>query len=376
MKKISLFLTALIFISTSAFALEKREFAFMGALGANYPLDDGDGQVSPVVMASYINYIGDNMYNEARLTTTTLSNTFGVDRGRYHFGIQPILAHTIEGGFRTFDQGYLNEDLNINGNYIAPVMFFDYRLADQKVEIKFKYRPSFYFYREEDSKIKMPDNHLAHVGSTELVFQNMEEKNMGRIKHGVRLATKYEYMNRSGYDSNGVLTEDINQSHKLYADLGFYHNFAGDYNLLFDINGAYQKDVDINNAEKIGSYLAPHAKMPGYYNCEFRHDRYVIGKIQFGIPVDFWETRIQPGFNILYMPKDNKVVGQSDYDETTYKSVSLNISTKLGGVLPFFLNYSYGIDAERKSSSDGKVSKGSHEIMAFAVVGFGSTGKR
>ncbi len=365
-------------LSTSASALEKREFTFQGALGADIPFDKGDGVTIPVIYGSYITYFGQNMYNDTYLTTTTISSKTGYDSGIYHTGIQPILSHSVEGGFRHYDQGYLDEDRHIDGNYAGAIFFLDYRMIENKIITSFKYRPSYYFYdfMPNDSEIDMPDNHFAHVGSTEIVYQDLTESNLGIIKHGARFSTKYEYMHRVSYGTYDLYDSDIDQSHKFYADLGLYYNYANDYNLLFDIRSAYHKDVDRNNAERIGSYTAEHANMPGHYNSEFRHDRYIMGRLQFGIPIgDKWGSRIQPGFNILYMPENNKVVGQADYPRTTYKSLSLGFSTRIAGALPLFVNYAYGIDAERKDAPDGRVSKGSHEVMAYAVFGFGSTAK-
>lgn len=375
-KAIFLFSALLIFAtSTPAFSLEKREFTFQGALGADVPIDEGDGKVIPIIYGSYITYFGQNIYNDTFLTTTTFSTKTGYDTGTYHIGFQPILAHSIEGGFRHYDQGILDEDKHIDGNYVGTIFFIDYRIIEDRLITQFRYRPSYYFYdfMPNDSEIEMPSSHWAHVGSTELIYQNLVETNLGIIKHGYQVKTKYELMRRVGYGTYEVYDSDIDQSHKFYADLGMYYNFPGDYNLLFDIRSAYHIDVDRNNAERIGSLTVQHANMPGYYNSEFRHDRYIMGRMQFGIPFgDRWETRVQPGFNILYMPENNKVIGQEDYPKTTYRSVSLSLSTRIAGVLPLFVNYAYGIDAERRDEPDARVSEGSHEIMVLTVFGFGS----
>jgi hypothetical protein len=44
---------------------------------------------------------------------------------------------------------------------------------------------------------------------------------------------------------------------------------------------------------------------------------------------------------------------------------------RIAGLIPFFVDYGYGIDAERRDRSSGDIDKGNHELRAFAVVAFG-----
>lgn len=73
----------------------------------------------------------------------------------------------------------------------------------------------------------------------------------------------------------------------------------------------------------------------------------------------------------MYMPENNEVIGVQDYDRTTYRSVSCQLSTKLGGVLPLMANYAYGMDAERYNDYKGTNKKGNHEICVIVVMAFG-----
>ncbi|HPC43047.1 MAG TPA: hypothetical protein PL180_13550 [Spirochaetota bacterium] len=35
----------------------------------------------------------------------------------------------------------------------------------------------------------------------------------------------------------------------------------------------------------------------------------MISRLQVGFPIPFWDARIQPGFNMIYMPTKNQVIG-------------------------------------------------------------------
>ena len=249
------------------------------------------------------------------------------------------------------------------------------------------YLPAYHFYqknKEQDNLIyqnhetliDLPRKHWEHTGSFEMEIGHMEKKDLNRIRHGISLKGRYEYTRRAGYGTfmDTALAEDsdIKSTQKVYGNLGACLDISG-FNLQLDLIAGYHRDVDRNNAEKIGYWFADHAIMPGYFLGEFLHDRYMIGQAQIGIPVPFWSTRVQPGFNMLYMPENNKVLGVQDYPRKTYRSVSVELSMKIGDLLPLFLGYAYGMDARRIDIRDASLEekKGNHEIKAFVLMAFG-----
>lgn len=188
----------------------------------------------------------------------------------------------------------------------------------------------------------------------------------------------------------------VHNTHRLYFNIGGYYNFKHDINLLFDYYGGYFKGVDRNNAEQIGYMQQDHAIMPGYASTEFYHNFYMIARLQLGIPLKFWDARIQPGYNVLYMPKTNEVVGigrglygfgrgallsyhhlaLNGYPRRFYSSVSCSLSLRLGNLLPVFIDYAYGFDAVRSRSSVkmymNRLERGCHEFQVLVVAAFGS----
>ncbi len=385
--KIILIIAAIVLLVLlrESWAAEKREYTFIAAAGADRPVSEGTNKTSPVIYASFWKYLDDsqNLYWEAGATTVTVFMKLGRESSSYDAGIMPMLGHTVYGAYSDYYKGYTDPKNEIQGFYTGPLFYFRYYLTGI-FSTELKYMPNYHFYREVDDNpnMEIPDSHYEHMASIEFLLKNTTEKDFGIIKHGVKARFLYQYTNRTDYRfqdrplPDGTVPElsDDPVTHKYYLDLGAYYNFPGDFNLKLDLLGSYQKNVDRNNAEKIGYLQADHATIPGYFYNEFFHHKYAVGKAAFGIPVPFWQMRIEPGFNCLYMPKKNKVIGAPDYSREYWRSASVSVSMRIGDLLPFFLDYGYGIDAERRDKPTGTVKKGNHEISAVIVVAFGEIG--
>ncbi len=368
-------------ISLIAEETDKRDYKLIGALGADSPFSNGTNKLSPILYASYMYYFQTlkDTYFEIGADTTTVFCIYGIQKQAYYAGIKPVWGHTIYGAYSDYNRGYSSDKNEIYGNFIGMELFFKYNLS-KLCTAGLTYLPDYHYYKtKNNANMKKPDSHWEHNAGIQLQYKNTDEKNLGIIKHGFFARARYHYSCRTGYSfqdrpmPDGKIPElsDKPSTHKCHLDLGVYYNFKGDYNIKYELTGSGQFNTDRNNAEKIGSLNADSAIMPGYFFAEFYHDRYIITDIKFGIPLNFWQARIEPAFNVLYMPKDNKVIGVPDYPRKYYRSMSLSLSLKIMNLLPIFIDYAYGIDAERRNRQTGAVKKGSHEVRAFMAFAFG-----
>ncbi len=342
--------------------------------------------LSPVIFYQYnIAAAGEGAYAQFTLLTTSVAAIIGYKTESFLFGIRPILAHSVYGGYTYYDRGVLDEGRIYQGNYTGVEALCTITPAKYCTATA-SYLPAWYFYRkntESDNLISendattigLPDNHLEHVGTFLMQLGSVDTSSLGRVKHGAMAKFRYRYSRRVGYGT----FEDVNaessirSTQKFYGNLGLYLRLPYDFTILLDGAGSYQRHVDRNNAEMVGSNVVEHATMPGYFYGEFLSDRYAIGKAQIGIPLVFWDARVQPGFNLLYMPRENRVVGGiggDGYPRRIYRSVSVDFSLKLGDVLPFFVSYAYGIDAQRNNAHEGTENKGNHEVLVYILMAF------
>lgn len=312
------------------------------------------------------------------------------------------------------------------GNNAGVGVFFQYNFL-RILSAKISYHTSYHFYRmillasNENKYPNMPKRHWQVKPGIEVMLADVKDSSLGRVKHGYLVRGEYFFARRIGFGTwydydrlwfheklNGHwvpptgMTEGVwykskvHNTHRLYFNIGGYYNFKHDINLLFDYYGGYFKGVDRNNAEQIGYMQQDHAIMPGYASTEFYHNFYMIARLQLGIPLKFWDARIQPGYNVLYMPKTNEVVGigrglygfgrgallsyhhlaLNGYPRRFYSSVSCSLSLRLGNLLPVFIDYAYGFDAVRSRSSVkmymNRLERGCHEFQVLVVAAFGS----
>ncbi|MBN1496754.1 MAG: hypothetical protein JXA07_08300 [Spirochaetes bacterium] len=410
--------------------IEKHEdYQHVLALGVDNPFSDGTNEWSPL-FAYY--WFGDNfdnpdLYAHINITTTRMLAIFGVKTDRIYAGVKPVFEHSTYSAWRSYNRGYDDVRRGIAGNNIGPGAFFQYNIL-RILSAKAFFHASYHFYHipiltENLHKyVNVPKRHWQLKPGIELLLSDLEEKDLNRVRHGYLFRVEYNYARRIGYgtwyDYDRVFFREkynniwappttshrtegvwyrsrVRDTHRLYFNAGLYYNFKGDYNLQFDFYGGYFKNVDRMNAEHIGYYQQDHAVMPGYFDTEFYHHLYLIGRIQFGIPIPFWSMRLQPGFNLLYMPKKNEVIGLREgvfyfgtgaiagyqrlgyrgYPRTIYTSVSCGFSFLVGNLLPLFIDYAYGIDALRTGSSHNvylnRTTRGSHELSVLVVAAFG-----
>jgi hypothetical protein len=352
-------------------------------LGADMPFSYGVNKVSPILYLSYWQYYNNlkNSYCEIAAQTTTVSAAVGIHNEKYNTGIKPVWGHTIFGAYSDYNKGYTNSKNEIKGFYLGSELYLKYNWS-KILDTSLSYLPAYRYYTvESNANMAKPESHTEHNADIQIQLKKFSEKNFGIIKDGFFVKARYLYTYRAEYSFKDRImdnrevpgTSSKPSTYKYYLDIGLYFNFPDDYNLKLESRGSWQFNVDRNNAEKIGSLVADHAVIPGYFYCEFYHDKYVIGNIKFGIPLNVLQARIEPAYNILYMPKENKVIGVIDYPGKYYQSISLAFTMRIANLVPLFIDYGYGINAERRNKPYGTTEKGSHEVRVIVVLAFGET---
>ncbi|MBN2401913.1 MAG: hypothetical protein JXN64_05900 [Spirochaetes bacterium] len=377
------FITILILLSTVIYAegSYKREYALISAAGADLPFSNGKNKTSPIMYLSYWQYYSNskNSYCEIGARTTTVFAALGTHNEKYNTGIKPIWGHTIYGAYSDYNKGYTDSKNENKGYYMGAELYLRYNWS-KIFNTGINYLPVYHYYNSDNNaNMANPDAHTEHNACIQLQLKKISEKNSGLIKNGFLATAKYNYSYRSGYSfndrnmSDGTVpdTSDKPSVYKYYLDLGLYYKFWDDYNIKFETVASLQFNTDRNNAEKIGSLIADHAAIPGYFFCEFYHNKYLIANLKFGIPLGILEARIEPAYYILYMSKDNKVTGVMDYPRKYYQSISIYLSMKIADLIPVFIDYGYGIDAQRRNSPAGTTEKGCHEIRAVMLFAWG-----
>jgi hypothetical protein len=412
---------------------KQQEYKHVLAIGANQPFSKGSNSFSPLI-AYY--WFGDNwkdhpnLYTQFTFTTTRIFFILAYRTNRVYAGIKPLLEHSTYSGWKSYNRGYDDKRREFGGNNGGVGGFLEYKFL-RILSARVNFHASYHFYRmflltpNEGKYDNMPHRHWQIKPWVELELSDVKDKSLTRIKHGYQFRVEYHYARRIGYGTwydydrmwyqeryNGTwlpgaygpgplyganatrgiwYRSKIKDTNRLYFSAGGYYNFKYDINLQYDFNGGYFTGVDRNNAEQIGYYQADYAIMPGYFCAEFYHNFYLVSRIQMGFPLKFWDARIQPGFNVLYLPKTNEVIGVGrgavtyqalvrPYPRRFYTSVSCSFSLLLGNLLPFFVDYAYGIDAIRTPSSHKvylqKLHRGNHEFQAMFVMAFDKGDKK
>jgi len=335
MKKITTFLSIIfvLLVAISVSAKEKSEYRHYLALGiADTHISNGDNPMSPLFAWYWFleDFEDSDLYGNVGITTTKFYFKFGKKTDKYFAGVKPFLNHTTYGAYYYYENGEEKLDRTFKGNRAGIELFFEKYILKNLLSMKVAYIPNYYFYMENEKvAFDLPENHVEHKTNLQLKVGNVEKKDLRRIKHGVFANIRHEFARRVGYDTFVGYNDNssVKTTNKYYLDLGAKQ----------DIYGSIQYNVDRNNAEKIGYMNSTNGVMPGYYNSEFNHDKYLISRTQIGFPLGFWSSRIETGFNVLYMPKENNVIGLGNYSKKVYKSVSLALSFKAVDVLPIFL---------------------------------------
>ncbi len=413
-----------------------EEFQHLLVMGINQPFSKGFNEISPLFLYTWFgdNFQNKDFYMQFTLQTTRIYLIAAMKTDRIFAGIKPMVEHSTFASFRSYNRGYNDRFRQFGGNNAGIGAFFQYNWL-RILSTKLNFHTSYHFYRlilltENENKYpNMPKRHWQVKPGIEILLSDVKETSLTRVKHGYLVRGEYQYARRVGYGTwydydrlwfrekvdgkwlpptmainqwtEGVWYKStVRDTHRLYFNLGAYYNFKHDINLHFDFNGGFFKGVDRNNAEHIGYMQADYAVMPGYADTEFYHNFYLISRLQIGFPIPFWDARIQPGFNVLYMPKTNDVVGQgrgmyvmgqgalmsyrmlalNGYPKRFYTSVSCSFSLKLGDLLPLFIDYAYGIDAVRAKSAyklyTNRLNRGCHELNVLVVMAFGSNAEK
>ncbi|TAL31960.1 MAG: hypothetical protein EPN93_16615 [Spirochaetes bacterium] len=395
---VSICAVLLVFAST-AFAAEEGPKHFL-LLGADTPFSPSlyEGSTPIVSYRYFMRDPGNNLYGEYGLDTTLMFFILSRKTDSIQIGIKPQFGMFTYSAYSDFDRGLNYPDRNFAGYAPGVEVFLENKWGDY-FTTKVKYLAAYYLYRENErgavgrrTQIDLPNEHLEHKPGGEFQIGKVVTEDIGRIKSGAMIKARYEYSRRVGYgtwvdvlpgyalgDPSGERATSIEDTHKFWAKAGLYKNRRG-YTLQMEISGAYHTGVDRNNAEAIGSFNpgTEFSKIPGYYIGEFRHSEWAVSNIVLGMPIAFWNSRIAVGFYALYMPQDNRVIGQQDYPRELYRSVTLGLSTLLADALPFGISYGYGIDARRSdqryqdvlAGEQVRTEKGNHEVFIYVYAAF------
>jgi len=319
-------LSACLFIpALSLSAEEKSEYRHILLLGAEQPVSNSEFKTpSPLLVYYYIrDDLDDDNYFQFTLRTTRAFFILGEKNEKYFAGIKPLVNHTIYSAYHSFADGVNDDSRCFRGNNAGAEFFYEYSPV-RYFKAGINYYPGYYwyqdkqkndtmFFRQEATEINLPENHWEHTGELNFTIDKLEQKDINRIKHGFIIEGTYNYIYRSGYgtfyDTASAENSSIDKTQKRYLSAGLYYNFNYDINLLLDIAGGYHTNIDRNNSDQIGSFIADKGVMPGYFWGEFYHNKFCIIRTQAGLPLFYWNARIQPGFNVMYMTGDNDVVG-------------------------------------------------------------------
>ncbi len=397
--------------------VQKQEYQHVVALGINQPFSGGSNELSPLFAYYWFgeNFSNPNLYMQFTITTTRIYLIAAYRSDRIFTGIKPMVEHSTYSAWQAYNRGYADSRRSFRGSNACAVGFFQYNFF-RILSARAYFHPAYFLYRlpilaENVHKyVNMPRRHWQLKQGVEVILSDVEEKSLTRVKHGYLFKLEYQYARRIGYGAwydydrmvwrekyrdawvppmgitEGIWYKStVKNTHRFYFTAGGYYNFPHDVNLQLDVYGGYFRGVDRNNAEQIGYYQADYAIMPGYFNSEFYHNFYLISRLQLGFPLGFWDARLQPGFNMLYMPTKNEVVGQGrgaitnrwlvrGYPRRIYTSLSCSFSLLVGNLLPLFIDYAYGFDAQRAKSANDvylkRLSRGSHEFQVLIIGAF------
>lgn len=397
--------------------VQKQEYRHVVALGVNMPFSGGSNELGPLFAYYWFgeNFKDPNLYMQFTLTTTRIYFIAAYRTDRIFAGIKPLVEHSTYSAWQQYYRGYSDTRRVFRGSNLGAIPFFQYNFL-RILSARAYVHTAYFLYRlpilagNVHKYVNMPKRHWQLKPGIEVILADVDSKNLDRIKHGYTFKVEYQYARRIGYgtwydydrmiwrekyrdvwapplgETQGIwYKSSVKDTHRLYFAAGGYYNFKHNINLQADVYGGYFKGVDRNNAEQIGYLQADYAIMPGYFVSEFYHNLYVISRLQLGFPLGFWDARLQPGFNMLYMPTKNEVVGQGrgavtnpwfvrGYPRRIYTSVSCQLSMLVGNFLPIFIDYAYGIDAQRAKSANKaylrKFSRGSHEFQVLIVGAF------
>ncbi len=377
--------------------LEKRDLHFLLALGADYPVSNGDDSLSPILYTSLIFYHDKvSMFTDLGATTTTVFFDAGYQKDKILAGFKPFFNHSVYSAYQAYWNGKNYNRITFKGQYTGMELYCKYNWIsfdvspEQKAvfSTKLTYTPAYYFYWKYKASnfldgfstyrsFTLPNDHWENTARLDVALSSAKDiDDLGIVKHGFVVSATYMYTLRTGYGrffdqyrssitgNTGQDVSDESNAHRVYMKLGGYYRLPMDFNLKAELFGCWSEGLDRNNADQIGSFMADDFSMPGFYVTEFNHDKYMIGRFNVVLPAPAWEIKFEPGFNLLYMNKENGVVGALNYKRQVYMSASLGVTMKLGNLVPFVLKYAYGINADRK----GEI--GNHEIVGIVIAGF------
>ncbi len=342
-------------------------------LGVDAPIDSGDGKLTPLFY--YLNYENDfeTPYLERSISLATSELAMALEWGQApRYGIRSAIGWISHGAYKHYDH---------QGNLLAGQTLHGYK-GEMELAAIFKFQseilssvkliPQYFAYKKNEDLTQIPlsKDHFA----LSLLWKT-EQKKIS-LSHGDMLKQgwthKLELSASKRFNYYGLDTdkdESYQNSFKVFYTGELFQEIVPALHLELRGNIGWQYKVDRNNAEFMGSWIADHGIIPGYYFLEFQNNMFasLSGGTAFLLGSKY---KLTPLFHTLFMPKETEIPGVENYPSNHYMSASLALDGKIMDLIPFHLAYAYGFDAKRKEGL------GSHEIRFYLVGGFGDEPKK
>jgi hypothetical protein len=353
-------------------------------LGGDRSFSDAYRHPVPVIFYQYnITAPGEGAYAQFTLLTTSVAAIIGYKTEWFLFGIRPVLAHSVYGGYTYYDRGVLDEGRIYQGNYTGVEGLCTFT-PSQYFTATASYLPAWYFYRknsESDNLISendattigLPDNHFEHVGT--FLMQ------LAAWRHRAWAASSTARWRSSATGipegSDTAPSRTSTRSHpsvdaEILRNLGLYLRLPYDFTILLDgrFISAPCRPQQRRDDRKQRCRARHHA---GYFYGEFLSDRYAIGKRADRDPL-VSGTRASSRDSMCSTCRG----------KTASSAVSAGTAIPAGytGAYRRFqpetrrpsavllLSYAYGIDAQRNNAHEGTENKGSHEVLMYVLMAF------
>lgn len=336
-------------------------------LGADVPLDEGDGNGTPLFYYQYFENEFTTPGLARRLTLTTSSAAFSLQiDGDVSYGMAGEVSWVSRGAYKIYDhQGTQLEDRQVKGNAVGGSFFSQWKL-DPTVSVELRAIPEYFFYSENKAgQIVAPDAHSAFTMKLNVNHADISKQRFNVLKHGYEQSLTLLYHHRFDYVGLDTKQEELYQDAlSFFYNGGFYQTFGSSQTLAIELYAGWQHNVDRNTASFLGAYISDRGPVPGYYYVEFQHNQFLIPSLAYGF--DIWqEYHFTPSVQWAFLPGSQKIPGLTAYPRSNFGSLAAKLDGKIWGLVPFQLAYGYGLHAMRGQQ------QGSHEVMFYVIGGFG-----
>jgi len=324
---------------------KKVPYSVVGVFGADTTFGAPDRWVVPIARV-----IG---YKEfGTLDILAQADTLGVSlqadyRTNPSIGVKPHYDYIAHGDYRHFDKtGKRLRPQEVKGNLAAVDLFttFTYDKLGSKLTLSNGYK---WYGSQDQTTIPLPSAHRVHDLTLDASYQNLTTKEVV-IKDGVDTAIQLTLQQHGTTET----------TKRAFAMLGYYNNSPTDYNLKLEARAGVESDSDLQNAWYLGSFISRQAPLPGRGYMQFRNSQFVQAQASLGIPLT-GNLRAEPGANIVLFPSKNNITNAVQSD-LTHPSLSLTLTGKIAGILPFGVKYGYALPTSSLSAS--------HELFCYIAL--------